>query len=158
MIVVGIGDYKVTNNVNETIITHSLGSCLAVIVHCPVKKLTAMAHVVLPVMERVDQNNYHKERPGFFAEKIVPYMLDTFINYYKCPKEKLQVVLIGGAKHQSELDVFQIGPRNVEVTLKVLKEYNIKPHKIDVGGYFSRTVEVHSIDGIVTVQKRKMII
>ncbi len=56
MISVGIGEYAITDAKEEKIVTHALGSCVALIMHCPRTKCTAMAHIVLPEQDA----NHHR--------------------------------------------------------------------------------------------------
>ena len=158
MLVVGIGEYIVSKDVGEQIITHALGSCVAFILRCPTTKKTAMAHVVLPEVDRTEQYQYLETKPGYFADIIVPQLLKDFLRDGFCRKEQLQIILVGGADSKNPNDIFKVGLRNVDKIKKFLKEYGIEPVKMEVGGSFSRTVEVNISDGSVTIRSQNMVI
>jgi chemotaxis protein CheD len=158
MITVGIGRYALSADESETLITHALGSCVALIIRCPVTKLTALAHIVLPEGLSYDQVGFTHDRPAYFAKEIIPILLKFFIETKQCDKRILMVDMIGGAEALNEGDVFQVGRRNALAILSLLEEYKIKPQKIEVGGHYSRTVSVAIKDGKIDVKRQKMIL
>ncbi len=158
MLIVGIGEYSITDNVEETIITHALGSCVAFIVRCPHTRKTALAHIVLPQVSRREQYSYLETKPGYFADVIVPKLLGEFLSGNKCEKNQLQIFLAGGATSKNSKDIFRVGTRNVEMIKHLLKSYGLKPQKIEVGGLVSRTVEINVADGEVEIKSQRMTI
>ena len=46
--VVGIGDCKVSNDPEDVLVTHALGSCIAVLIHDPVARVAGLLHYMLP--------------------------------------------------------------------------------------------------------------
>jgi len=158
MIIVGIGEYFITNDQDETIITHALGSCVALIVYCRKTKHTALAHIVLPEPSHHSNLDNYKLKPSYFATDIVPELLQYFIDKLKCNKDELEVHIIGGADAISVDDVFLVGKKNVAMIKGILKNYNIKIDYIDTGGNISRTVSVKSSNGFVNIRKQKMIL
>lgn len=157
MLTVGIGEYKISNQLNETIMTHALGSCIALIMYCPITKHTALAHIVLPKTDHRDQSEILKNKPGYFADLIVPQLADYFLNI-PCHPSQLQIYLAGGADSLNEKDVFKVGKRNVEMVMDILRNYQLVPYKMDVGGNISRTVSVDVDNGRVTIKSQNMII
>lgn len=153
---VGIGEYAITQDRNESIITYALGSCVAFILYCPVSQNAAMAHIVLPDIERRDQYNYLKNQPAYFANLIVPKMLDTFLLKNGCRKNMIQITVVGGAQSNWEQDCFQVGKKNIEMILLILQKYNMKPQKVDVGGTISRAVVISASNGEVVIKSRKI--
>jgi hypothetical protein len=43
-LIVGIGDCKVSGNVEDVLVTHALGSCIAILIHDPVAKVAGLLH------------------------------------------------------------------------------------------------------------------
>ena len=156
MITVGIGEYAMTNNQKEKIITHALGSCVAFIIRCPISQNTALAHIVLPTLDRNDQFKYLDTKPSYFADFIIPKLIDEFLINKKCEKTQLQVLLTGGAHSLNPNDMFHVGERNLQMIEKILDNYGILPKKIEVGGTKSRTVEVNVADGEVIINSQNM--
>lgn len=158
MITVGIGRYAISADESETLITHALGSCVAVIIRCPATKMTALVHIVLPEGLSRDQVGFSHERPGYFAKEILPILLKFFIETKQCQKHRLLVDVIGGADSLDEGDVFQVGKRNAHTILGILQAFQISPQKIEIGGHYSRTVSVDVKDGKIMVKRQKMIL
>ncbi len=158
MIVVGIGEYAITNTIEETIITHALGSCVAVIIYCGKNKYTAMAHVVLPKpTDRTNMENY-KMKPGYFATDIVPKLLRYFTDELECKKNDLEVYIVGGADSMQEEDVFFVGKKNVAMVRHLLNTNGIRTYASDTGGNLSRTVSIQCSDGHVFIKRQNMIL
>lgn len=158
MIVVGIGEYAVTEDERESLVTHALGSCVAVIVRCPMTKKTAMAHIVLPEMDGSQKQSFTENKIGYYANDIIPRIIKDFTKERVCRIEQLQVTVTGGADSRNPRDVFKVGPRNVQKVNDCLRLLGIRPYYIDVGGNVSRTVEIIVDNGQVTIRKQEMIV
>ncbi len=158
MVTVGIGEFAITNEVEESIITYALGSCVALIIHNPATKHTALAHVVLPNFNRKGELSYLNNKPAYYADLIVPKLVNFFLCTSGCKENQLQIQLVGGADSLNKGDVFHVGIRNIEMIKTILRSYSLAPFKTDVGGNFSRTVQVNVKDGNVIIKSNKMII
>lgn len=156
MLSVGIGEYAITDDYNETLITHALGSCVAVIMHCKVSKHTALAHVVLPQKAMDKQSSIHN-KPSYFANDIVPKLAYYFLNDLRCGNN-LEVKIIGGANSKKKDDVFLVGEKNLIMINNLLKEFGIKADFSETGGNISRTVSIKASNGEVNIIKHKMIL
>ena len=53
--VVGISDMMVTNDIDETLITYSLGSSLGVVIYDPVARVAGLLHSILPLSKMDSQ-------------------------------------------------------------------------------------------------------
>lgn len=158
MLNVGIGEYIITDNEDEIIITHALGSCVALIIHCKSSKHTAMAHIVLPENSSIRNQALYKMKPGYFASDIVPKMMGYFLEGIKCNRYQLEVSVIGGADSRLLEDVFMVGKKNVAIVSQLLKSYGIKIKHADTGGNISRTVSINSSNGHIHVKRQNMIL
>jgi len=151
MISVGLGEYAISDDQNETLITYALGSCIAVIIYHPKTKYTAMAHIVLP-------KGKHESKPGFFAEEMMPKLINFFVIEKKINKDELVIHLIGGATSLNRKDIFMIGEKNLGKISSILKKNGLSATKNDTGGNLSRTVSVCVNDGKITIKEHKMIV
>lgn len=150
--VVGVGDFKVSDNISETIITFALGSCLGITVYDPIIKVGGLVHVMLP-LSNADPEKAAK-KPAMYVDSGFSLLLNTL---YKMgvQKKNLEIIVAGGAsmKQSDNEDYFKIGQRNFTVFRKILWKYGFIISKQDVGGTISRTMTLSLSDGIVTVNK-----
>ena len=77
-VVVGIADMKVSKDVDATLVTHSLGSCIGLAVYDPVAKVGGLLHYMLP--ESGLDANKAKERPLMFADTGIPLLFKACYN------------------------------------------------------------------------------
>lgn len=146
-IVIGIGEYAISNNEEDVIKTFSLGSCVALTIYCPKNKVLGMVHIALP-----DSNinlEESKNKPGHFADTAIPLLLDTLSSKYGCNKYDLVCNMYGGSNSIQNDDNFQIGKRNIDSVLNILGEKNVTLNKCDTGGFISRTIEADVKSGTV---------
>lgn len=151
MISVGIGEYVISEDVEETLVTYALGSCVALIIYHPQSKLTAMAHIVLP-------KGKTSFKPGYFAEKTVPELIDIFIVKNKIQKDQLIIHMIGGADSKNKNDIFKVGEKNISKIISILKKNGLRAADIHTGGNISRTVSIDVKDGNITIKQQNMIL
>jgi chemotaxis protein CheD len=97
-------------------------------------------------------------KPGYFADIIVPQIAEFFIKKNISRPSQLQVYIAGGADALNKNDVFQVGSRNAEMVKKLLRNYQIIPDEMDIGGNISRTISVEINNGRVTIKRRNMIL
>lgn len=147
IVVVDIGGYVVTRRRHEVVKTFALGSCVAVTVYCPVKKVLGMAHIALPdsAIDPVKAKN----QPGYFADTAVPLLLAKVSCHTPCDRSSFRIHVIGGARAIWENDCFYIGKRNLIAVEKVLRLNNLQYSKHDTGGCVGRTVEIDVETGMI---------
>src|ERR1700712_5727529 len=92
--VVGIGDCKVSNDPEDVLVTHALGSCIAVIIHDPVAKVAGLLHYMLP--ESSLDPEKAAARPFVYADTGIPLL---FHKAYRLGaiKSRLKIFAAGGA-------------------------------------------------------------
>lgn len=146
-IIVGIGEYVVSNKRTDIIKTFALASCVAVIAYSPSKKVAGMIHIALPFPGRSESGL----GPGHYATTGVPLLIDTMCGVYGCLKGDLRISIYGGANSINAQDLFNIGRRNVKAVTSTLSSLNLVVHKAEVGGIISRTLEMDVITGSVRV-------
>lgn len=154
--VLGIGEYAVTSSPEDVLVTHALGSCIALLVFCPQSKVAAMAHIALP--ERLEHASMGRHKDAYFADEAVPLLLNTLQQRFLCKPQNLVVHLIGGAVSRSEKDPFQVGKRNLEAIKQMLNARQMRYTAVDVGGHFSRTVTFEVETGSLEVRSQQMML
>lgn len=153
-LIIGMGEYVVTDNENALIRTFALASCVAVTVYSPLKKVSGMIHVVLPAP--LDDRD-GKSRPGYFAETGIPLLIDAMCRQYGCCKEELQVQMYGGAESMLSLDIYNIGKKNIDTVKKALSEIGLTIQKTDLRGNESRSISMEAKTGLVVVHRQPII-
>lgn len=145
-ITVGVGDLAISKDPDVQIVTHSLGSCIGVIIYDSFSKVGGLLHLMLP------DSNLNKERarkqPGVFADTGIPLL---FRSAYKlgAKKGRIKVVVVGGSQVMDEGGHFNIGKRNYAAVRKIFWRNNMLIEKEDVGGRVNRTIGVVLSNGRV---------
>lgn len=146
---VGIAEMKASSQVEDSFITHALGSCLGVAVHDPVARVGGLIHIMLP-MSKIDREKAQK-KPCMFVDTGIPAL---FKHLYQlgASKENITVKVAGGAKILDEAGHFNIGERNYTMLRKLLWKNNVLLTSEDVGGTASRTMVLELLSGAVMVR------
>jgi len=147
--IIGIGDCKVSKDTAETLITHALGSCIAVLIHDPVARVAGLLHFMLP--ESSLDAEKAASRPYVYADTGIPLL---FRNAYQlgAAKPRLHVMVAGGAQMLDPNGTFNIGKRNHLAMRKILWKAGVIVHKEEVGGTSSRTVSIEVATGRVQLR------
>ncbi len=146
-IIVGVGEYAVTNQPGDVVKTFALGSCVAMIVLAPRIRAVGMVHIALP--ESKLGNGKEKNLPGYFADTAIPVVLDSLKKLGISNNRDLIIKLAGGASMMDPQGYFNIGKRNVLAIRKILWQYKLGAIAEDIGQNFSRTVRVEVDTGLV---------
>ncbi|MGE5403681.1 MAG: chemotaxis protein CheD [Candidatus Saccharibacteria bacterium] len=149
VVLVGIGDYAVSDQVDDIIKTYALGSCVAVTAYYPVTRVLGMVHIALPDSTITPEDK--RSRPGYFADTGIDALLKTMCVDYNCNKAYLQLKLYGGAESVSPSDNFNVGKRNLEAIAGRLTGYNMRFDDSETGGTVSRTIEVPVSSGVARI-------
>lgn len=121
-----------------------LGSCVSVIFFHPKRRYGAMCHAVLPC---------GSGEPERFVDQSIHAMLAFFARHQIKPRE-LVTKVFGGADMFSQFatrgTARTVGAQNISMALDTLKDLNIYPSAIDIGGqqgrkllFFTHTGEVY---------------
>ncbi len=147
--VVGVGDMIASNDPAAEIVTHSLGSCLGVIVYDPLRKVGGLLHFMLPD-STIDPIKAMKA-PFMFADTGLPRL---FRAVYGLGGEKgrLQVKVAGGARFLDDQLLFNIGSRNVAALRDILARNGVSAAAMEIGGQVSRTVRLDLANGQVSIR------
>jgi len=138
-IIIGVSDMKVSNDPRDTLITYSLGSCVGVIIYDPTVKVGGLLHFMLPESE-LDKDKAQKN-PYMFADTGIPSL---FKQSYKlgAVKQRMRVVVVGGAQVLDQKGFFNIGKRNYMAVRKIFWKNKVMVDYEDIGGSVNRTVKL----------------
>jgi len=138
-LIVGISDMKVSNNVKETLITYSLGSCIGVVIWDPMVKVGGLLHYMLPD-SRLDKDRVQK-KPFMFADTGIPALFKECYSL-GAVKSRLIVKVVGGSQILDPTGFFSIGKRNYLILSKLFAKNHITIAAEDIGGSVNRTVSL----------------
>jgi chemotaxis protein CheD len=138
-IVVGVADMKVSNEPGVVLVTYSLSSCIGLAIHDPVAQVGGMLHYMLP--ESSIDGRKAKKNPYMFGDTGIPLL---FKEAYKlgAKKNRLRVIVVGGAQILDQKGLFNIGKRNYTVLRKLFWKNNVMTDFEDVGGNVNRTLKL----------------
>jgi len=146
---VSISDAKIAAGDDETIITHSLGSCIGVTLYDPIKRVAGMLHFQLPT-STMDAERA-KQYPFMFADSGFTKLL-ALVSARGGEISRLKCKIAGGAKMLGASNAFDIGKRNHAAIRKVLWQSGILCDSEDCGGERPRTMAIALKDGSVTLK------
>jgi len=150
--VVGIGEFAVSDRPGDVIVTHALGSCIAVCLYDPDRRVAGLLHFLLPE-GRINPQRA-QEQPAAFADSGIPLL---FQSAYKlgATKARCRVRLVGGAEvaadAQGMTSSFNIGRRNQLAAKNTLWRNGVLIDREEVGGRTVRTVHLWVADGRLQV-------
>ncbi len=146
---VGIGELEVSADRNAVLITHGLGSCIAVIAYDARRKIGGMLHFQLP------SSSLSPDRaaavPGTFADTGIPLLFQRMYALGS-RKEDIAVKVAGGGNFHDDNGTFEIGRRNQTMLRKIFWNAGVLVTAEDVGGSKSRTARLYVDTGQVTIQ------
>jgi len=132
--------------------TLGLGSCVGIVFYDNKNKIGGMAHVMLPTSRIANGDKINEAK---FADTAIEKLLELMISM-GAKQTFITAKLAGGAQmfasRNGSNDVLKIGHKNVEQTLKILQEKNIKVVAQDTGSNYGRTIELYSESGLLLVK------
>lgn len=147
--IIGIGEYAISSHTEDTIKTYALGSCIALTLYSPSRKVLAMAHIALPDSSIHDEQN--TKQPAYYADQAVSLLLGRLQDQYSCSEKELLASVIGGSESNKKDDLFQIGPKNVAAVKDLLRGKKLSLRSEATGGHWSRTVEAKVATGEIWI-------
>lgn len=147
--VVGISEYAVSSDSEETLITYSLGSCVGLVLHDPIAGVGGMLHAMMPA----SKTNPDKaaQCPAMYADTGAQLLLSEMFER-GATRANLVAKVIGAGSHVDQANLFRIGERNYTVVRKVLWKNGILITSEDTGGCSSRTVTLEIATGATIVK------
>lgn len=144
--VIGIGELAVSQAPSE-IVTHALGSCIAVCLWDSSRKVAGMLHFLLPD-SRINATRA-QEQPEAFADTGIPLLVKRFAEAGGNPKHAV-VKIVGGADIGAA-GTMNIGRRNILAAKTLLWKQGLLLKGDQVGGTVPRTVYLDAGTGQITV-------
>lgn len=143
-LVVGIGEYAVADGRTE-IVTHALGSCVAVCLWDDAASVAALLHFLLPG-SRVSPARAAVQ-PAAFADTGIPLLFQAAYRH-GATKERCRVWIVGGADMQAtppgpagpQPGALEVGRRNILAAKNLLWRNGVLLKGEQVGGTIPRTV------------------
>jgi len=148
-LVIGIGEFAVSNRPGDVIVTHALGSCIAVCIHDPRAGVAGMLHFLLP--ESTINLERARQQPGVFADTGIPLLFEAAYPY-GLNKKRAIVTLVGGADMTQQAgSSFATGRRNALAAKNVLWRAGVFVSGQEIGGTGARTLYLSVADGRMEV-------
>ncbi len=143
-LIVGVSDMKTSSDPEDLLITYSLGSCIGVAIYDPTVKVAGLLHYMLPESS-LDEAKARKN-PFMFADTGIPAL---FKATYKlgAKKQRMKVVVVGGAQILDQKGFFNIGKRNHMAVRKIFWKNQVMIDHEDVGGNVNRTIRIDIATG-----------
>ncbi|MBN1105305.1 MAG: chemotaxis protein CheD [Deltaproteobacteria bacterium] len=143
-IVVGVSDMKVSNDPDSVLVTYSLGSCIGVSIYDQVARVGGLLHFMLPESS-LDPKKAEKN-PFMFADTGIPALFKAAYALGGA-KQRMKVVVVGGAQVLDQQGFFNIGKRNHMAVRKIFWKNSVMVNFEDVGGNNNRTIRLMIRDG-----------
>jgi chemotaxis protein CheD len=149
LITVAIGGIEASDDRGSVLVTHGLGSCVAVMAWDPVSKVGGMLHFQLPTASLAPERA--RESPGTFADTGIPLLFEK-LYMLGGKKRDIVVKVAGGGSFHGDIDTFDIGRRNYTMMRKIFWKNQVLIASEDIGGNRSRTARLFIDTGQVTIQ------
>lgn len=137
--IVGVGNIVVSNRSNDIILTHSLGSCIAIVAYDSQVKVGGIIHFMLPDSGLSPQKAFRQ--PAMFADTGIPSLFQK-LSALEAERRHVKAFVAGGASVLTGSDMFKIGERNIAATKKILIGLGISVVKADIGGVSNRALQL----------------
>jgi chemotaxis protein CheD len=156
-LVVGIGELAVSQAPDDVIVTHALGSCIAVCLWDPAVRVAGLLHFLLPEaslnMERA------RKQPATFADSGIALLFQTAYTR-GVDKKRCIVRLVGGAEVAGlqGIGALNVGKRNLLMARQILWQNGVIIAGESTGGTIPRTVALRASDGVLEVSSGRELV
>jgi len=150
-IIVNISDARVSNDLNDELVTYSLGSCIGVALYDPVTKTGGMLHYQLPNGQM--DSDKARQNPMMFADTGMKFLIDK-MTAMGVNRKQLKIKIAGGAQVMNDAKTFQIGKRNYAAIRQILWKNGMFIDAEDIGGHNARNLSLRIADGTVQVKSQ----
>jgi chemotaxis protein CheD len=136
-VVVGISERSFSTQAGDLIITHALGSCVGVAIHDPQAHVGGILHYMLPTSS-IDLTKA-EANPFMFGDTGIPAFFKEAYTL-GANKDRMRVVIAGGARVIETVQTMDIGARNVLIARKLFWKNGVMISSEDVEGNRPRTL------------------
>lgn len=133
------------------LITHSLDSCIGIVIYDPVAKVAGMLHFQLPSSKGDEQRA--EESPAMFGDKGIPLLFDSMLAH-GAARERFILSMFGGASIVDDDDMVKIAIKNARTAKKILWQSCMSIRHEEVGGSDTRSVGIEVDTGQITLSKQ----
>jgi chemotaxis protein CheD len=155
--VIGIGEFAVSGTPGVSLVTHALGSCIAVCLWDPDRAVGGLLHFLLPD-SRVNPERA-AQQPAAFADTGIPLL---FKAAYALGLEKVRcrVSLVGGAEVTAFAGAgsLNVGKRNLLAARSILWKNGVLVEGEATGGTTPRSVVLTVAGGRIEVSSGRQIV
>jgi len=148
--IVGISDCKASDCADDVIVTYALGSCVGAALYDEEAKIGGLLHCLLPDSSCGLPKNRDKN-PHMYADAGLLSLIGMLIDM-GAAKERITAKLVGGANMLSNSSLLDIGKRNSEAAMDMLKQEGIPLIGSSIGGNVGRSMWFNLKDGSVRVR------
>lgn len=148
--IVGIGEFAVSSDDAQTIVTHALGSCIAVCIWDQKAVVGGLLHFLLP--DAAVNPERARTQPATFANTGLPLFFQAAYAV-GLDKKRCRVRLIGGAEIAGlgGANSLNVGKRNLLAARNILWRNGLLIESEATGGTIPRSVALHVGDGKIDV-------
>ena len=127
-----------------------LGSCVALTLWHPTRRIGGMCHYLLPERRR----NPDQQRDGRYGTEALEVLVEMLLRLGTRPSE-YEAHLYGGADTLPDgvTMKFNVGERNIEKGMELCDQYGLNLVAVDVGDQVPRTVTLLLPEGKVRMQR-----
>lgn len=148
-VIVGIADLAATNKPGPVLSTYSLGSCIGVSAYDPQSRVGGLVHMMLP--DSSIEPRKAASQPAMFIDTGIPALLGA-VEALGANRQHLVICAAGGAQVLDSGGFFNIGRRNYENLMSILKHHDLRLHAEQIGGLVSRSMFLHTESGGVRLK------
>ncbi|MDE1171531.1 MAG: chemotaxis protein CheD [Verrucomicrobium sp.] len=146
--VVGVADLKLVSTPGSILSTYALGSCIAVTLFDPYRKIGGLLHAMLP------DSKLHRSgvtNRSMFVDTGLTDLVAQLTRTGGAP-EVLECKVFGGARVMGADQFFRIGDRNVEAFRALSQKMGLRVKVWETGGQVNRTIKLYLETGHVLVK------
>jgi chemotaxis protein CheD len=149
LLIVGIGDCKVSNDPSDVLVTHALGSCIAVLLYDPIARVAGLLHFMLP------ESSLDPEKAGrlpfVYADTGIPLLIQNACQLGGLTSRMI-FAATGGAQMLESICTFNIGRKNHLAMRAIFGKFGITVRNEEIGGANSRAVSIDVANGRVQLR------
>lgn len=148
--IVGIGEFVVSDVADDVLVTHALGSCIAVCIWDARTHVGGLLHFLLP--DAAINPDRARTQPAAFANSGLPLLFQSAYAL-GLEKSRCRVRLVGGAEvaHLEGASALNVGKRNLLAARNILWRNGLLIEAEATGGAAPRSVSMRLSDGTVQV-------
>jgi len=147
-IIVGVADMKISTEPSTYLVTHALGSCLAVTFHDEKRRIGGLLHAMLPTSSI---HKGQKIREAMFLDTGIPRLLASLIRA-GARKQHIRCKVFGGAQLMATDHYFRIGSKNIDMFYRLSQEMELDIVAWEVSGRVNRSIRLNNRTGDVIVK------